>query len=97
VTGADAEPLALPPTVSAQYEVLRSAMLGAHLPVDARRGLNVFLARGMWAWARMMVAVSARPEPIRTRSLPCTQPLERQSVIYALAGMAVTINERRTP
>ena len=72
-------------------------MLGAHVPVDATRGLNVFLARRMWA--RMMVAVSAprAREPIRARCLPCAQPLKRQSVIYAFASMAVTINERRTP
>jgi hypothetical protein len=76
---------------------MRSAALGEALPAEARRGLSVFLARGMWVWARMMVPGHAPLEPIITRSSPNAQPIiERQSFIYVLAGMAVTVNERRT-
>jgi len=72
-------------------------MLGEALPAEARRGLSVFLARGMWAWARMMVPGRAPLDPIGTRSSPYTRSFERQSVIYALAGMAMALNERRRP
>jgi hypothetical protein len=76
---------------------MHSAALGQALPVEARRGLSVFLARGMWAWARMMVPGRAPPEANVTRSSSNAQPIERQGFIYVLAGMAVTVNERRTP
>lgn len=90
-------PLVVSSAIAAQYEVLRSAVLGEALPAEARRGLSVFLARGMWAWARIMVQGRAPLDPIGTRSSPYTQPFERQSVIYALAGMAMALNERRSP
>jgi len=71
-------------------------MLGEVLPADARRGLNVFLSRGMWTWACMQVAAGARSEQISARSPSRAQPFERCAIIHALAGIAMTINERRT-
>jgi hypothetical protein len=88
--------MALSPAVVTQYEVMRSAMLGAVLPAEARRGLNVFLNRGMWAWACMLVTAGTRPEPIPTQPPPQARPFERNTVVYALAGMAMTFNKWRT-
>jgi hypothetical protein len=84
------------PTVVAQYEVMRSAMLGEALPADARRGLNVFLNRGMWTWACMLVTAGTQSEQTSPRSPSQAQPFERCTVIHALAGIVMTINERRT-
>lgn len=95
--GCCAWPSTVSAPIAAQYEVMRSAALGRALPVEARRGLSVFLARGMWAWARMMVPGRAPSEPNVTRSSSNVPPIERQGFIYVLAGMAVTVNERRTP
>lgn len=87
------------PTVAAQYELLRAAMLGAALPPDARSGLIVLLHRGMWAWARMTVLAPARQTPIPTSTVrpsdldgPCD---ERRAVVHLLAAMAMTIIDRR--
>ena len=90
--------LAAPPTaIVARYERLRSAMLGEALPPDARSGLVVFLHRGMWRWARMLAVEPARLEPISSRSSGPAQFIERRAIICLLAGMAMAINDRRTP
>jgi hypothetical protein len=96
MTGAKARPSTLSSAIVTQYETLRSAMLGEVLPPDARSGLIVFLNRGMWGWARMLAAGAARLEPIPARSSTPAQPFERRAVIYVLAGMAMTLNDRRT-
>jgi hypothetical protein len=54
MTEAKAKSSALSATIVAQYETLRSAMLGEALPPDARSGLIVFLRHGMWEWARTL-------------------------------------------
>jgi hypothetical protein len=96
VIGAEAEPATQLAAIVARYETLRSAMLGEALPLEARDGLIVFLHQGMWGWTRMLAARTARPEPIPARSSTSAEPLERRAVIYVLAGMAMTINDRRT-
>jgi hypothetical protein len=83
--------------ILAQYETLRSAMLGEALPPEARSGLIAFLHQGMWGWACTLAARTIRQEPMLARSLTATEPLERRAIIYVLAGMAMTINGRRTP
>lgn len=87
------------PTVAAQYELLRAAMLGAVLPPDCRSGLIVFLKNGMWAWARATVFDPARQRPASAspvRSLDLDEPSdERRAVVHLLAAMAMTIIDRR--
>ena len=82
----------------AQYETLRSAMLGEALPLDARSGLIVFLGHGMWAWARTLTLGTLGREPLHVPpsvSSKPTEPNERRAVIHLLAAMAMTINDRR--
>jgi hypothetical protein len=82
--------------ILAQYETLRSAMVGDALPPEARSGLIAFLHQGMWGWACTLTARTVRQEPMLARSPTATEPFERRAVIYVLAGMAMTINNRRT-
>ena len=90
--------LATPPTaIVARYERLRSAMLGEALPPDARSGLVVFLHRGMWRWARLPPVEPVKLEPLSSRSSAPAQLIERRAIISLLAGMAMAINDQRTP
>jgi len=82
--------------ILAQYETLRSAMLGEALRPGDSSGLIAFLHQGMWGWACTLTARTARQEPILARSPTAAEPFERRAVIYVLAGMAMTINDRRT-
>ena len=97
MTGIAASPPIHPTAIAARYERLRSAMLGEALPPDARSGLIVFLRRGMWRWARMLVPEPARLELIPSRSSMPAEPIERRAVVGLLAGMAVAIHDRRSP
>jgi hypothetical protein len=98
MTMACPKPATHSPAVSEQYELLRAAMLGTALPPDVRAGLVVFLYRGMWAWARMIAL-----DPAGQRSIPASTfrpsnldgPCERRAVVHLLAGMAMTITDRR--
>jgi hypothetical protein len=97
MTTAEAGSSAFSSTVVAQYETLRSAMLGGVLPPAARSGLIVFLQQGMWRWARMLATQAyARPDtpsPCLTPAEPC----EHRNIVYVFARMAMTINDRRAP
>lgn len=95
----DAEARSSPPssTLVAQYETLRSAMLGELLPPDARSGLIVFLRHGMWEWVRTLTLRTVGREPLQvspSSSSNPTEPDERRAVIHLLAAMAMTINDR---
>lgn len=73
-------------------------MLGEALPPTARSGLIVFLHQGMWGWARKLTAnVIARSVSIHAQTPTPTEPFEHQAIVYVLARMAMTINDRRTP
>ena len=61
MTDAEARSSTPSSTIVAQYETLRSAMLGEALSPDARSGLIVFLRHGMWEWARTLTARNPRP------------------------------------
>jgi hypothetical protein len=97
MTGIAASRTAIPAAIVARYERLRSAMLGEALPPDARSGLIVFLRRGMWSWVSMVAVEPARLEPIPARSSMPAECIERRAVIGLLAGMAMSINDRRPP
>lgn len=88
--GAGAKPSTHLSAILAQYETLRSAMLGEALPPEARSGLIVLLHRGMWGWARTLALATARQEPVPL-SARCSnpEPLERRAVIHVLAAMAM--------
>ena len=65
MTDAEARSSTRSATIVAQYETLRSAMLGEALPPVARSGLIVFLRHGMWEWARTLTAGALGREPSR--------------------------------
>jgi hypothetical protein len=86
-----------PTAIAARYERLRSAMLGEALPPDARSGLVVFLHRGMWGWARALSVEPVKFDPIPSQSSAPAHLCERRAIVCLLAGMAMAINDRRTP
>lgn len=97
MTGTAASPTTQPAALVARYERLRSAMLGEALPPDARSGLIVFLHQGLWRWARMLAPEPARLELIPPRSSVPAEFIEDRTVICLLAGMAMAINDWRSP
>jgi hypothetical protein len=99
MTDAEAKPSTPSSAIVAQYETLRSAMLGEALPPGARSGLVIFLRHGMWQWARTLTLATLGREPLhvsQSSSSNPTEPGERRAVIHLLAAMAMTINDRRS-
>lgn len=80
------------PALNERYETLRSAALGAGLPLEARGGLALFLRRGMWGWARAVTTSSTPPRP--TRSLAAPSTAQDETIIHLFATMAMTSNTR---
>ncbi|HWJ20232.1 MAG TPA: hypothetical protein VNR65_16055 [Geobacterales bacterium] len=98
MTDAEARSSTVSATLVAQYETLRSAMLGEALPPDARSWLIVFLRHGMWEWARTLTLGTRGQEPLSVSPSSSAHPTEfgeRRAVIHLLAAMAMTINHRR--
>jgi hypothetical protein len=93
---AGATPATHPGAIVAQYETLRSAVLGQALPPEARSGLIVLLRQGMWRWACRPAVGRARSEPFTDQTSIPKEPFERRAVVYALAGLAMARNDRRT-
>jgi hypothetical protein len=89
-------PATHPGAIVAQYETLRSVMLGQALPPEARSGLIVLLRQGMWRCACRPAAATARPEPFADQTSIPMEPFERRAIVYALAGLAMARNDRRT-
>jgi hypothetical protein len=85
------------PTILAQYEILRMTTFGEALAPESRSGLALFLRRGMWGWARILAATSARPLPALTTPSSATEPCDRGVVIQVFAAMAMIILNRRAP
>jgi hypothetical protein len=82
-----------PSTIATQYETLRMAALGEALAPEARAGLMLFLRRGMWAWARALVAENAPAQPNRASS-DSVAPHPSKAVIQLFAAMAMNANSR---
>jgi hypothetical protein len=78
--------------VVAQYEALRSAVLGEALPPEARTGLLLFLRRGMCGWARAVAAMCAAQRPTGSRPPNLTIPEEHRAVVHILAAMVINAN-----
>jgi hypothetical protein len=100
MTGIEANPSPFLSAITAQYEALRSAMLGEVLSPTARRGLIVFLRQGMWEWTRMLAATAtatARPLPPPDKFSTPVEPFEHRVIVRQLASMAMSIHDRRTP
>lgn len=76
----------------AQYEALRSAVLGDALPPEARTGLLLFLRRGMWEWARALATMRAPQRPTGSRPPNETIPQAHRAVVHILAAMIVNAN-----
>jgi hypothetical protein len=95
--GAAEKPSTTASTLVAQYETLRTAVLGEALPLEARSGLMLFLRRGMWSWARSLSGESARQELLPVPRSAAVEPGERSTIVYVLAAMARKFNTRGTP
>jgi hypothetical protein len=80
---------ALRPTVSDQYEALRTAAIGDALTLEARRGLALFLRRGMWGWARAASAPTVSPRPTPVAVARSSADDEQRAIIHLFAAMAV--------
>jgi hypothetical protein len=78
--------------VVTHYETLRQAALGDALPPEARAGLALFLQRGMWGWAQVMVTRSAVLQPAGERPAPWHPPESARPLIQLLAALAVQTN-----
>jgi hypothetical protein len=78
--------------VVAQYEALRSAVLGEALPPEARTGLLLFLSRGMCGWARAVATMCAPQRPTGSRPPNWTIPEEHRAVVHILAAMVINAN-----
>lgn len=85
-------------TLRTQYETLRMAALGEVLPVQARSGLQLFLHRGMWGWARTLAAATSGLNE-RTLASPRspTALCERKAVVHLLAQIAMNTHQGRSP
>lgn len=81
----------------AQYEVLRTAALGAALPLKARSGLMLFLSRGMWGWARALSATLRPQQEQSCQPAPAPSMLHasNSAVVHVLAAIAIGIHDRR--
>ncbi len=75
--------------ISEKYEGLRTAALGAGLPLEARNGLALFRRRGMWGWARATTLPSTPPRPTPSSLPPSTIEDEQRDVIHLFAAMAM--------
>lgn len=89
--------LPTPSLAVTQYEALRSTALGETLAPDARRGLVLFLRRGMWGWAQALVAASAPPSATGASASIATASVERRAVIRLVAALAMHTINPRTP
>ena len=72
------------------------AALGEALPPTARSGLMLLLRRGMWGWARTLLAASPVQRPVHASSLIPPVRNERTAVVHVLATMAMSALDRRT-
>lgn len=77
--------------------MLRTAALGAALPLKARSGLTLFLRRGMWGWAKALSA-TVRPQQEPGRQPASTSSMLHPSncaVVHVLAAIAIGAHDRR--
>jgi hypothetical protein len=91
--GPPASDLSEPNQIQRKYEVLRMAALGEPLPPECRRGLALFLRRGMWGWGRTL----------SSETLPATSPprsphestpaLQDRTTVRILAAMVMAGND----
>jgi hypothetical protein len=85
--------LILSSVLASEYEVLRAAVLGEALPLMARRGLMLFLRRGMWGWAKVLTAAAdSTPEPIDRRPSASSTQGGHGAVVHVLATIATSTN-----
>lgn len=85
------------PSLTEQYETLRTAALGDGLPLQARSGLALFLRRGMWGWARSATVPSRLASPPRALFASSNADDERRAVIHLFAAMAIRSTKRSVP
>jgi len=79
--------------------VLRTAALGAALPLKARSGLMLFLRRGMWCWAKALSG-TVRPQQeqgCQPAPTPSTLHASNSAVVHVLAAIAIGIHDDRRP
>ncbi len=78
-----------------QYEALRNGALGHALAPEARWGLLLFLRRGMWGWAQVILSAGAGSLQPRTEEwLGFPLATESRAVIHIFAAMAMNAEPR---
>lgn len=77
--------------------MLRTAALGAALPLKARSGLMLFLRRGMWGWARALSTTMPPHQEHSRQPAPTPSMLHasNSAVVHVLAAIAMGIHDRR--
>ena len=69
---------------------------GETLPLEAGRGLALFLRRGMWGWARAVGTPTASPRTTRVALARSSADDEQRAIIHLFAAMAVRSTNPRT-
>lgn len=91
----DIAQVAVSKDVAQDYETLRTAAHGDALAIEARKGLALFLRRGMWGWARAINDSSDGPRPTQRRSDGTVVDDSNKAVVQLLADMAMSSAVRR--
>lgn len=83
--------------IAARYELLRGAVLGEALPIEARSGLALLLRRGMWSWARALAAATNSPrEQACASSIAFPARCGYDAAVHVLASIVASIHDRRS-
>ncbi|RLA18339.1 MAG: hypothetical protein DRQ56_07800 [Gammaproteobacteria bacterium] len=83
--------LAMSAPIISQYEALRMAGLGEAVLPESRSGLTLFLRRGMWSWAKEMIAAKTCDQSSCSRSSNTQQSMiQSEGLVQALASIVLT-------
>jgi hypothetical protein len=83
-------PYSEPEQAASRYEALRMSAFGEPIPVEYRRGLALFLRRGMLSWLRSLTTDNV--SQMRSHALPTAirAPYQKSAVIRIFAAMTAT-------
>lgn len=71
------------------------AALGEPVPPESRKGLVLFLRRGMWGWVRALASGISHQQPAHPSSTNPTAPGQQEPVVRTLAAMVLATNNGR--
>jgi hypothetical protein len=81
-----------PAGLQSRYETLRMAALGEPLPPECRRGLALFLRRGMWGWSQRASCEAPSEPRSPIASSAWAVPYQPRAIVHAFAAMAMARN-----